>query len=897
MSLRLGKTRRRLSIAPVGSISQMPIGPEVGPGVVVVRKTTTIGRGEEPTSERESDAWSWHSGGGWQRWDGASADGWGNRSRAWSWCTERGHRGDVGRDSRAHGQATMTVTSPRSPPAPGYDRDGNPPSGEVSSVGDAPGPREPGGEDVRKNKGKVSSSYPPIFRAKPGESYRDWRRSVDFWLGGEGHQIPVEYIGPRIMVQLRDRASQLVRHLNNEDVNGADGMARIFSVLERSPIVKQLDKHRIDQHRKRLMSLTRLAGESLESYITRGSIYRNQLLGLDSSLEMGEKFYIGHLVDHARLTRRDKALVRTRAGEDTEDAVTNAMIELAAELEGEHGFPIGASEPNVAGANGEEHLIQRTERHYPGKKLFGKAALGAEVMSMTGEAEENETVFGEERSEDGIEEDLPPEIMEAEREAYALHYKAKHRMAEVKKMRKFYKPGESAEDRKKAIAERMKTTACHNCGEVGHWSRECPRAAGKAQNVYVTSGGRLRRPTASTMATVEEEPSNRDDEWRLLTSLCSQAADNHSGVPSRAYMVRPGSIGPGQQGQQDVLWCMQELRSSVILDLGCLKSVAGTQWINQIVGRWKAQGRWFKIFEEKEVFRFGNGETLTSRYGLVLHCTFAGQDVILNFSVVKGDCPPLLSRPACTQLGIIFDCSQHTLSSRKLQVKQYGLTQTSSGHYVMCIEEFSEKSDKVRLPDDFKMCNGDEAIVWSMDQNVLATQTSGSRSTRVLSTSPTHGAFGSRSPKSTTLSNMRRHRAQDQGVSEHPVGRGAASTAHGGHGHGWDQRGQLLQEGAGSSTTPSVVPQEGAAGSRQKPLRCRELSMGGRRRDAGEDSARGVPHGPGGLVKLTPKEMATIQRQREKTSRSAAKRIEQKALTGIQADYPSLNGATKSPST
>ena len=351
---------------------------------------------EDPGSDRGSVAWSRQSD-GWQRRSGAAWSGWGDRSGHWSWCTWGGSRED-GRDSRVHGQATMA--SPRSPPAPGYDRDGNPPSGEVSSAGERQGYHEPGGEDPKKYKGKVSSSYPPIFRAKPGESYRDWRRSVDFWLGGEGNQIPVEYIGPRIMVQLRDRAAQLVRHLNNEDVNGVNGMAKIFEVLERSPIVKQLDKHRIDQHRKRLMSLSRLAGESLESYITRGSIYRNQLLGLDSSLEMGEKFYIGHLVDHARLTRRDKALVRTRAGEETEESVTNALIELAAELEGEHGFPIGASEPNVAGANGEEHLIQRTERHYPGKKIFGKAALGAEVVSLNGEVDENDTVFGEERSEE-----------------------------------------------------------------------------------------------------------------------------------------------------------------------------------------------------------------------------------------------------------------------------------------------------------------------------------------------------------------------------------------------------------------------------------------------------------------------------------------------------------------
>jgi hypothetical protein len=49
---------------------------------------------------------------------------------------------------------------------------------------------------VGDRKGKLSSSYPPIFRAKPGESYKEWRRSVDFWLGGEGNAIPAELIGP-----------------------------------------------------------------------------------------------------------------------------------------------------------------------------------------------------------------------------------------------------------------------------------------------------------------------------------------------------------------------------------------------------------------------------------------------------------------------------------------------------------------------------------------------------------------------------------------------------------------------------------------------------------------------------------------------------------------------------
>ena len=106
---------------------------------------------------------------------------------------------------------------------PGYDGEGNLPSGEVSSVGEAGAPKGVGGDfGPAKNKektAKVSNSYPPIFRAKPNESFQDWKRAVSFWLSGEGHQLPPEFIGPRIMAQLRDLAGELVKHLNVEDVH------------------------------------------------------------------------------------------------------------------------------------------------------------------------------------------------------------------------------------------------------------------------------------------------------------------------------------------------------------------------------------------------------------------------------------------------------------------------------------------------------------------------------------------------------------------------------------------------------------------------------------------------------------------------------------------------------
>ena len=54
----------------------------------------------------------------------------------------------------------------------------------------------------RNCQGSPSNSYPPVFRARQGENYRDWKRAVRFWLHGEGHQMPVALIGPRVMVRL-----------------------------------------------------------------------------------------------------------------------------------------------------------------------------------------------------------------------------------------------------------------------------------------------------------------------------------------------------------------------------------------------------------------------------------------------------------------------------------------------------------------------------------------------------------------------------------------------------------------------------------------------------------------------------------------------------------------------
>ena len=246
-------------------------------------------------------------------------------------------------------------------------------------------------------------------------------------------------------------------------------------------------------------------------------------------------------------------------------------------------------------------------------------------------------------------------------------------MAEARKMRSFFKKDNNSSRRPKE--DQMKDKPCFACGEFGK-----VKAAMASGNQVLVAGA-------------VDKQADQSREWDLLASLCQRAPTDERSA-SEVYMVgvRAGAMASDNTHAtclpHDTFWSMREFSRAVILDLGCMRNVAGLQWANDIVMNWRQEGRWFRIIEENETFKFGDGNTLESKYRLQFEATFGAKRVLLAFSVVPGSCPPLLSKKSHSLLGVVIDCVNDTLSSKKLGIKAYGLSTTEGGHYMMKVNEF-----------------------------------------------------------------------------------------------------------------------------------------------------------------------------------------------------------------
>ena len=151
---------------------------------------------------------------------------------------------------------------------------------------------------------------------------------------------------------------------------------------------------------------------------------------------------------------------------------------------------------------------------------------------------------------------------------------------------------------------------CGSCGKKGHWHRdpECPNFCTSAQ-------GAARR--------VNE----------LL--VCHH-------VPAEVFSLRQdGSALLG------------------ITDTACAKAVTGTMWLQQYSDVLKGMGCAPELVRESEAFRFGTGKVHHSSFHVVLRFNMGDKVVEMKTSVINGDVPLLMSKPALAQLGMVYHVAEN----------------------------------------------------------------------------------------------------------------------------------------------------------------------------------------------------------------------------------------------
>ncbi|CAF2215355.1 unnamed protein product [Rotaria magnacalcarata] len=184
-----------------------------------------------------------------------------------------------------------------------------------------------------------------------------------------------------------------------------------------------------------------------------------------------------------------------------------------------------------------------------------------------------------------------------------------------------------------------KTSQCRICGSIYHWARQCPDKERKVD--YAT------------------ENKNTHEEEVNITLFQNIAALK--------------DIGPTSGNLID------ETLGMAILDSGCSRSVCGELWLQCYLDALTDEDKGKVVtVPSKSVFKFGDGERLTSLKRMKLPSEISGVKIFIETDVIDSDIPLLLSRSAMKKANTKLDFTQ---DSAVMLGKVIPLSCTSSGHY------------------------------------------------------------------------------------------------------------------------------------------------------------------------------------------------------------------------
>ncbi|CAE7261007.1 RE2 [Symbiodinium sp. CCMP2592] len=117
-----------------------------------------------------------------------------------------------------------------------------------------------------------------------------------------------------------------------------------------------------------------------------------------------------------------------------------------------------------------------------------------------------------------------------------------------------------------------------------------------------------------------------------------------------------------------------------VADTACARTVAGTQWLQSYTNLLEEFGRKPVLQKECEAYRFGTGKVHYSSFYVIVAFRLGGFNIQVRTSIIAGDIPLLLSKTVLGKLGMVYDVQNGKADFKAINLMNYELTNTSSGH-------------------------------------------------------------------------------------------------------------------------------------------------------------------------------------------------------------------------
>ena len=555
----------------------------------------------------------------------------------------------------------------------------------------------------------------------PETHFRTYWRNLKLWLIEAELRLPPAMIGKRIMdrMPIGSRLASLLSHLTVEEITKDTGYKTILGIIEEAH--DYLKEQRLeDAFDEALFRGRRDRGQLLTTYLNNKRIAFSELsrLGMDFFKDEAGRHLIGHLVlKHGHFTEDQKQRLKV---------VTNGSIDIK------------VLEPAIRKIFGDR-LVEEAppghgRRHYFEEDQEGDGddqeqyALGAEVpddylddlVAYDDVQGEMQMVFPEELPEvldemdalDLVHDHLGSTFYEMNRNKgkgkgkgkgagkYQWHRKA---LQQSRTSRGFDKPwlrdGRDGRDQqpfrtKMSLADIQKKTRCHNCKQVGHWSRDCPLR---------------KKPTSPTSTSSVGSPPSRTSmsgfsAGFFVTPPAEESSDGtvfhvtQEPEASSNYMVAlcPPSSDVRVNFLSYVFLAHESMDGLALVDTAAQHGLCGQDTLDKhnslLKRKFGLQVQWSN--ESGGAVRGVCGKEQQTRVAYV-PIGLAGCCGLLKVQVVPGEVPFLLPAHMLTELKAVIDMQQFVIVYNDLCVYQ-SMVRMNTGHVAVNITEFAKSG--FRLP-------------------------------------------------------------------------------------------------------------------------------------------------------------------------------------------------------